>query len=485
MQSPSLPTQPMAVNRLGFGCLMLFALPFAGGGLLALVAGIHDYPAKPGAIVAIIMGGLFVAIGILLVVGAWYAKSAADKTAAQKTAYPDKPWMWRTDWASGVIADANKAGTIGFWIFAIIWSAVAIPVAFLATPQLRDEPWLALLVGLFPLAGVIMLISAVYLTIRSMKFGTSKCHLERVPIVPGRLFRGEIELNADLVPESGVRLRLLSIHKVTTRRGRNRSTTEHLLWDEEVVVEQAAAMRSPMGTRIPFQFATPPDAHVTDERDTYSSFIWRLAATAEVPGVDYAAQFELPVFQSGEIADGSEFAAFEQRHRAEAARHRIEPSSGVEVRVLPNGGEEFRTHAVRTAGGMLRSLLIIAIWNAAIVAMFHFQAPWGFPALFIVIDLLLLAASIDYFLGQSTITVDPAGVRARKEWLGAGSTSSYEASAIQSIDGTAPSPNSKTFGVTLKLRDGSTHLLTAYLPDREVADTVAAKMMADLKRGMS
>jgi len=33
---------------------------------------------------------------------------------------------------------------------------------------------------------------------------------------------------------------------------------------------------------------------------------------------------------------------------------------------------------------------------------------------------------------------------------------------------------------TLKLTDGNTRLLSTYLPDRESADTVAAKMMADL-----
>ena len=39
-----------------------------------------------------------------------------------------------------------------------------------------------------------------------------------------------------------------------------------------------------------------------------------------------------------------------------------------------------------------------------------------------------------------------------------------------------------TASITLKFSDGSTRLLSSYLPDRESADTVAAKMMADLGR---
>jgi hypothetical protein len=52
------------------------------------------------------------------------------------------------------------------------------------------------------------------------------------------------------------------------------------------------------------------------------------------------------------------------------------------------------------------------------VAMIHFEAPWGFPAVFIAIDLLIIVASVDYFFGRSTIEVDGSGVRLRKQWLG-------------------------------------------------------------------
>jgi hypothetical protein len=470
-------------SRLAFGCLSLFALPFAAGGLLALVQGIRQVRTKPDAIVAIIVGGVFTLVGLLILLGVRFAARTAARTEALQAQNPGKPWMWRDDWASGVIKDSNKGTTIGLWVVTLIWNAVSFPTALLVVrPELAKGNQLALLILLFPLVGVILFLSAIYQTLRSMKFGTSTCHLERPPIVPGRSFRGDIQLSTDAVPANGYRLRIASIHAVTTGSGKSRSTTEHLLWDEEIVVDASAAMRSPMGTRVPFQFATPPDAHVTDDSDSSDRYFWRLFASAELPGVDYAAQFEMPVFQTGEAVDGSEFAAFEQRHRAEAARHQVGASAGVEITRLVGGGEEFRIQPRKTLGSTLRSLLFLAVWNAAIAAMIHFHTPWGIPAVFIVLDLLFIAGTIDYFLGRSTVTVDQKGIRVRREWLGAGRTKSYDAATVASIDGTTAGQNGTSFGVTLKLKDGSTQVLGAYLPDRESADVVAAKMMAGLGR---
>ena len=343
--------QSPAPSRFAFGCVVAFGLLFAGAGLLALVQSARHYATRPDAIVGIVVGGVFTLTGLGIVIGAAYGASNLKRKAALRTAHPDQPWKWREDWANGAIRDTNRQNTIGLWVFAIIWNAISFPIAFFAGPQVAsDNKWVVLIVLLFPFVGVIMLISAIYQTMRSMKFGTSVCHLERVPIVPGRLFRGDVQLQSDATPANGYRLHIMSINAVTTRTGKNRSTSERLVWDAETVVESSAAMRSPMGTRVPFQFATPPDAHPSDDRDDYDRYPWRLAATAELPGVDYSAQFELPVFLSGEKADGSEFAAFEQRHRAEAARQPIAPAAGVEITRLPGGGEQFRHMERRDRG---------------------------------------------------------------------------------------------------------------------------------------
>lgn len=454
----------------------------AAGGLLALVSGVRLYPDR-SAMAGIIVGAIFMLIAALLVAGVWHGAVASRRKDALQAANPGKPWMWREDWASGIITDSNRAGVIALWIFAIIWNAVSFPIAITQRKEIFGPNHLALFILLFPVAGVFVFYGAVYQTLRSMKFGTSKCHLERVPIVPGRLFRGDIQINTDLQPENGYHLRLVSIHSVTTGRGRSRTTHETILFDNELTVDASAAMRGPNGTRVPFQFATPPDSQSTNETNLSNRYFWRLSVTAAMPGIDYAAQFEVPVFQTGEAADGAEFEAFQHRRRAEVVRHTVKEAAGVAVKRLPGGGEEFQLTAAKTFGSVFKSLLFLAIWNAGLVALIHYGAPWFIDGFFIVIDLLLLVASIDYFAGKTTVTVDRAGVRLRKTWFGQGGTQSIAADSIASIDAMAISAqNGSSFGVMLKLRDNTTQRVGAYIQDRESADIIAAKMMADLGR---
>jgi hypothetical protein len=483
MQSQLMSAKSGGSSRAPLGCLMLFGLPFVAGGLLALREGVREYGTKPDAIVPIIVGGVFTTVGLLVILGAWYGTAASTRQEALKTQNPGQPWMWREDWARGFAKDSTRGTAIALWVFTILWNAVSFPAAFLVfRPEVLKENRLVLFVLLFPLVGVGMLVAAIYQTLQSMKFGTSICHLGGVPIVPGRVFRGEIELHNEGAPANGYRLRLSCVRSVTTRTGKNRSTNETVLWDEEIVVEASAAMRSPVATRVPFELATPPDSQPTDEHDSYDRTFWRLTASAELPGVDYGAQFELPVFQTGEKVDGHEFAAHEQHHRAEAAHREFAPTSGVEITGLPGGGEEFRIHARKTVGAVVKSLVFLGIWNAGIVAMIHFHAPWGFPAVFIALDLLFIVSSIDHLFGRSIISVDKSGVRVQRQWPGMSSTKAYEAATIESIDGITAGQSGSSFGITMKLRDGNTNALAGYLPDRESADAVAAKMMADLGR---
>src|SRR5450755_2281075 len=83
------------------------------------------------------------------------AGMSARSTKALKAEYPDKPWMWREDWAKSAIRDSSRATTIGLWVFTLIWNAIAIPVTLNARPGISENP-LALILYIFPLVGVIL-----------------------------------------------------------------------------------------------------------------------------------------------------------------------------------------------------------------------------------------------------------------------------------------------------------------------------------------
>src|SRR6185503_2586845 len=77
----------------------------------------------------------------------------------------------------------------------------------------------------------------------------------------------------------------------------DQTTTEHIRWQEEQRV-RGTAVRDyrGIGATIPVDFAIPADARGTDESMPRNTIIWRLSVSASLPGVDYAAAFDVPVY---------------------------------------------------------------------------------------------------------------------------------------------------------------------------------------------
>src|SRR5436305_4196556 len=110
---------------------MLFALPFVVFGLMALIQGVRRYDGTINTVMPIIVGSIFTAVGLLILFAARFGSASAAKKEELQQQNPSKPWMWREDWATGVIKDNSKGAVIGLWIFAILWNAIATPVSLL------------------------------------------------------------------------------------------------------------------------------------------------------------------------------------------------------------------------------------------------------------------------------------------------------------------------------------------------------------------
>jgi hypothetical protein len=480
MQQPQGAPPSAGSNRLGAGCLILFSLPFTLCGGFVIFQALRQPWKMPESLLLAGFGSVFLLAGLGISAAGWFGSKSAAAEAARKQQFPDQPWMWRDDWAAGHIKEYGGAQTIAIWVFAIIWNAISWPVAMIIRPEIEKGNKVVLFALLFPLVGIFLFIAAIRQTIQRMKFGKSICHIDSIPIKPGHRFRGELELRTDLSPQSGYRFQLTNIRAVTSGSGKNRSTHESTLWEDERIVDPSGAMRSPVGTRVPFELIVPPDAQTTDATDSNDRYYWRLSASADLPGVDYEATFELPVFSTGEPVDVHEFAAYQQSHRVEAAHHELPQDCGVVATPLATGGEEFRLAAKKTFSGVLGSLFFLGAWNAAIWAMIHFHVPWGIPAVFGALDLIFIFGTIDYLFGRSTIEADRAGIRVRRTRLGFGSTRTFEEPRIESIDVLGQSGGGGTFTVTLKLKDGGKPFIANYLTTRGTADVLAAKMWTAL-----
>lgn len=209
------------------------------------------------------------------------------------------PWLARKDWAERRVRDERYklagcmvrgglflfVGSCGFaWVFLKDGGADNLPVLLFPT-------FVAALVG-----------AALYGRRHQEKFGTPILELESVPVVPGGMLAGYVRSTADLAPPEGFVIRLRCLHKRETGSGKNKRTDTTTLWEQEMTLPAAA--ERPDGLALPVAFALPPDARETDERNSANKVVWELSVKATLPGVDFSAVFDIPVFEPGGRRDG-------------------------------------------------------------------------------------------------------------------------------------------------------------------------------------
>jgi hypothetical protein len=422
--------------RAWFGCLVLFLLPFAGTGIFAGIQAIHSAivadweQAGLLAAFALTFGG----VGFGGLAAAHVGRRRLAEATALKARYPAAPWLWRPDWAAGRVDDSSRATMWFAWVFAALWNLISFPIAFLA---LRGPAWKAkpavLLILLFPAIGVGLLVWAIRATLRYRRFGVSRLDLDTRPGVVGHSLAGTVRTTTTLRPADGFQVVLSCIRRVRSGGPKNRSTTESVLWQEERrVAGQVVRDAAGMGTAIPVAFAVPSDARASDDSDSDDRILWRLEVSAGVPGIDYVAGFEVPVFRTelseqppteSEAALAGTVALGEYRQPAES---RIELTTS-------RRGTEILFPAARNPGVAWGLTFFTAIWGGVVWALIHLRAPLIFTVVFGAFGLLLLVGVLELWLRVSRVAAGNGGLTVASGYLATGGGRTLPASAIDDV----------------------------------------------------
>ena len=293
---PDQPDQAVLIRdmRWGlFGFMMIFPLVFGGAGAGVIAMGV--------------IGG-----------------RRAKKEAQLEDNNPDQPWMWRPEWQQPALKSQNK---IAMWFaigFASLWNLISMPLLFLLPAEILEKRNYPALLGLlFPLVGVGLIVWAVHSWKQWKRFGQSRLVLKSNPVPLGGALDASLECPTGLPAGAELEVTLSCVHKRVTGSGDNRSTRENYLWqDEQRITLNAGHLLA--GTQVPIHFVLPADQPVSDWQESSSQIIWRLQATSDIEGVDYNAQFELPVFDRG-------------------ADYHVEPSVQQPQAVVADGGDWTRT----------------------------------------------------------------------------------------------------------------------------------------------
>ena len=284
--------------------MFLFVLPFLGFGLFALKEAVSKFAAGKtnDALGTAVFGLIFSSVSL----GVMYAavtterrrQTAEDKWRAQ-TDGGSKPWLARADWAAGRIKYSNNALNVALAISAVAFCGMGVMFTFPMLPEeLRNGNYKALLVLIFPLIGVGLLAAFVRGMLAQRRYGDCFFELASIPGAVGGTLEGMIQTGARLMPEHALHLNLSCIRRVVSGSGKNRSTQESILWQDEKVFRPNAGLPEPEPGRsgIPVYFKIPAGQPECFSQGN-ESVLWRLAAKTKMAGPDFSVSFEVPVFK--------------------------------------------------------------------------------------------------------------------------------------------------------------------------------------------
>jgi hypothetical protein len=421
----------------GLGCLVLFFLPFVGIGLFTAAQAIQRGAAGNWreALFFGLFGLTFTAVGIGGIAAGLAGRRKLREQAAVEAKHPDRPWLWRQDWASGRIMDAGRTTVAFAWFFTVFWNLVSLPAGYFGVQTVLEKgEYVALLALLFPTIGAGLLVWAIRETIRYKKYGSSQLQLSTIPGVVGRTLAGTVSVPGTMTAVGDYVATLSCVHQVTSGSGKSRSTTENVLWQDERRV-QGVTSRKPGGmvTDVPIAFQIPSDVRPSDASDIRDTVAWQLRVSAEMPGVDYESTFEVPVFHT---------AASDEPLTTEEERLTRDPLDDVPYQQPPASrivvtknrrGTEILFPAARNLGAAVGSTLFLLIWLGAIVLQVYLDVPTVFPVICGLFGLLIFVGVLDLWMQVTRVTIDAGVVTVATGYLYPGKERPFPQSEIGEV----------------------------------------------------
>jgi hypothetical protein len=460
---------------------MFLSLPFAIVAVLALVLLLHDEVGSGFRMEKKLAMGLlsaFIVCGglIALIFGVSAKKHALAAGAAKMN--DEKPWLKRKDWAAGRIASSSRKAALLLWIFVAFWCGVSGAISLFIIPPGGYAAYLALLV--ISLALIFFVLNT---TLAWRKFGRSIFEMTAVPAAASGTLEGEIQVGGKLQPQHGFHLRLTCFRRTTSGSGNNRSTTEKILWQDEKWLRADLPQTDLNTTGLPVFFKLPgnlPESTTSFSDGTH----WRLEASAQMRGPNFHATFEVPVFKLPEPLEISEDPTLRFQMSLEEIRKQIH--SKIQVNDLPDGGKEFVFPAGSNPGFATGASVFCAIWTGIVVLLVWKRAPFLFPLVFGVIDLLMAAFVFDLWFHRSRVTVAAKEINIETVWLGFKKQTSLKISdaANFTADVGATAGHSAYYDLKVRARNGREFTLAKNLGHKPEADWLVRELIAATKRGM-
>ena len=301
------------VVHLILGFMTLMGIAASLGGIAAFNRGEAELA---GAIICVVIGGVFTAFGIGLYYLLFFVEPARGaQNARMATLHPDAPWMLRPDWASRRVIDRSSlAVAIFLWVWSAGWCGACAFIWSVNSDKIiaaARESWGEAALGMiFPIGGLIGVLCAIGATRTWWRHGTSTLCIDTLPGYLGDEFRGSVSvrLPAQLALEAEIACEKRTYVWVRTPKGRRKEWSTETLWSATHKIPADRLMRFKDVTTVPIDVPLPADKLPFEVDDEGVGIQWTLyvrtdfEANKAPPGgqvTRYEAQFLVPVFARG------------------------------------------------------------------------------------------------------------------------------------------------------------------------------------------
>jgi len=455
------PTKPSSSTSLGKGCLLAVLVPVAI--VILFIIGVMVFAAvQAGSVVSLLMLLpllLFLAGPAMVYV---YLRRR-KKLQEQKAANPEAPWLWREDWAQRQVRFKENDWFVR-WIIAVIWTGASGALVFSGVHEALERadygPLLFFL--LFPAVGLGMFVWAIHGTWRHLRYGLSTFDLSESPGVVGGYLRGQVRNKLHLRSGDRVRVRLTNYKRYTSGSGKRRSTHYKVLWRQEKDFGVETLSRGRGVTVIPIEFFIPRTCGETQVFGHEDGELWRLEVSAAVPGVRYAAHFDVPVFRTAE-SDSPEAYRLTELAEKQVLTQARPPATAALITATPTGGTEYSWAPSRPkllsfflGLGVLAAGSFVYLSLTGVELGASEQDQFMGRVIFGLIALGLILVIVGLWTNTSRLLLEPGRVRIRKRLFGLGDWKEYPAADISDVRSVAVSSSKKTsqFKIQLSLPDG-------------------------------
>lgn len=341
----------------------------------------------------------------------------------------DTPWMRQKDWACGRIRSVGVAQIVLSWVMALLWNGFMLTLMVLFWDDPEKKAALKVL-SFFCLVGLGLLVWALRRTWAWLRFGGSVLELASTPGVIGGTLEGQIQTGVQALPTKPMRLVLSCIRETRVERGtrgnRESDIIRNTLWETDRSVSVGRLTQGLRGLAIPVCIAIPHGLPSSDDSDTDNRIRWQLVVSCDLPGIDFRAEFLVPVFvtadSKSEWTEEKVDEMGQQERETEALPEAPRAASWVSpvtVRPTLGGGMEyvFRLDvSLKVAMGV--TLVAVLICGGSVGLYLWLGELGPFAVLPGILGLLFLLASIVIWTFRSRVLIEGGSVTVRKSVLG-------------------------------------------------------------------